>query len=409
MVIGSIFVWLLAVQAAPAPAQGWADRGEYDLALEIRAQPDPAARVALLDQWKRKHPSSALRQARAELYLSAYQALGDHVRMMGVAREMCAADPDNYVGLYWVTVLSPSSTAVTPATLSGSESAAKRLLAATETFFASPAMTAAESAADPVAREKTRVQFLAHRALGWVEWKRGDSGAAERELQLGLQLEPQSAEVSAWLGSILALDQPPTQQTLAIWHLARAAYLDGDGALPSAQRRDVRALLETTYTAYHGSGEGLDQVGAATRQSILPAQGFKIETAAEVAERQKEEELLRTNPDLLPWLQIRKRLLASSAETQQQTLTETTLPRLKGALIRCNTPVKPTEIYVGIIDPAVEEVVIKVGDGFARCADPGTVLEFDGGPASFSRDPFLLTVLTQLENVQGWPKTVGRR
>ena len=168
-------------------------------------------------------------------------------------------------------------------------------------------------------------------------------------------------------------------------------------------------MLETAYTAYHGSDEGLDQVGTATRQSILPAPGFKIETAAEVAERQREEELLRANPDLLPWLQVRKRLLASSNETQQQTLNETTFPRLKGTLIRCNTPVKPTEIYLGIIDPSVEEVLIKVGDGLARCADPGTVLEFDGGPALFVRDPFLLTVLTQLENIQGWPKTTGRR
>jgi len=405
MVIGSIFLLLQVVQAPSAPAQSWADRGEYDLALEIRAQPDPAARITLLDQWKQKYPKSALNQSRSELYLSAYQALGDPVRMMAIAREMCAASPDNYVGLYWITVLAPSSAAVTPATLSESESAAKRLLAATDTFFAQPAMTAVSSAAS----EKRRVQFYARRALGWVEWKHGNLEAAERELQLGLQLEPQSAEVSAWLGAILAPQQTPAQQTLAIWHLARAAYLDGDGALPSAQRRDVRALLETTYTAYHGSDEGLDQVGAATRQAVLPAPGFKIETAAEVAERRKEEELLRANPDLLPWLQIRKRLLASSAENQQQALNETTLPRLKGALIRCNTPVKPTEIYVGIIDPAVEEVLIKVGEGLARCADPGTVLEFDGGPASFVRDPFLLTVLTTIEGLQGWPKTPGQR
>jgi hypothetical protein len=405
MVIGFIFLLLQVVQTPSAPAQGWSDRGEYDLALEIRAQPDPAARIALLDQWRQKYPKSALNQSRAELYLSSYQALGDPVRMMGVAREMCAAGPDNYVGLYWITVLAPSSAAVTPATLSESESAAKRLLAATDNFFAQPAMTSASSAA----REKSRVQFLARRTLGWVEWKRGNLEAAERELQLGLQFEPQSAEVSAWLGTILALRQTPAQQTLAIWHLARAAYLDGDGALPSAQRRDVRALLETAYTAYHGSDEGLDQVGAATRQGTLPALGFKIETTAEVAERQKEEEFLRANPDLLPWLRIRKRLLASSAETQQQTLNETTLPRLKGTLIRCNTPVKPTDIYVGIIDPSVEEVLIKVGDGLARCADPGTVLEFDGGPASFDRHPFLLTVLTPIESLQGWPKTTGRR
>ncbi len=409
MVIRSILLILLAFQAQSTSAQSWADRGEYDLALEVRAQPDPATRLALLDQWKQKYPTSALSQSRAELYLSAYQTLGDPVRMLVVAREMVATSPDNYVGLYWVTVLSTSSATPTQAALNEGESSAKRLLAATERFFTSPAMTETGLAAEAASRERKRVQALAHRTLGWAAWKRENFEAAESELQSSLQLDPQAAEVSAWLGTILALQQLPARQPPAIWHLARAAYLDGDGALPSVQRRDVRALLEAVYTAYHGSDEGLDQVGAASRSGILPAPDFKVETAAEVAERRKEEEILRANPDLQPWFQIRKRLLASSAETQQQILSEITLPRLKGTLIRCNTPVKPTEIVVGIVDPAVEEVLLKVGDGLARCADPGTVLEFDGGPASFARDPFLLTVLATLESVQGWPKTTGRR
>lgn len=409
MVIRSIFLILLALQAQSASAQSWADRAEYDLALEVRAQPDPSTRLALLDQWKQKYPASALSQSRAELYLSACQALGDPVRVLTAAREMTAASPDNYVGLYWITVLSPSSAAPTPAALDEGESSARRLLAATEGFFNSPAVRASGLTAESAALERKRVQSLAHRTLGWVAWKKGNFEAAESELHSSLQLDPQSAEVSAWLGTIMTLQQNPAKQTPAIWHLARATYLDGEGALPSAQRRDVRALLEAVYTAYHGSDEGLDQVGVSSRSGILPAPGFKVETAGEAAERRKEEELLRANPELQPWLQIRKRLLTSNAETQQQVLGETTLPKLKGTLIRCDTPVKPTEIIVGIVDPAVEEVILKVGDGLARCPDPGAVLEFNGGLASFARDPFRLTVLVAPESVQGWPKPTGRR
>ena len=79
-----------AVALAAAPPARWTDRDEYDLVLNIRAEAAPKKRLALLDQWKAKYPKTDLQQVRQELYLAAWQSLGDSPRMLAVAREMIA-------------------------------------------------------------------------------------------------------------------------------------------------------------------------------------------------------------------------------------------------------------------------------------------------------------------------------
>ena len=105
-------------------AAKWTDRDEYDLVLNIRAEAAPQKRLALLDQWKAKYPKTELQQVRQELYLAAYQSLGDSPRMLAVAREMIAGGADNLVGLYWYTLLVPEAKEVSPDLLGAGEKAA---------------------------------------------------------------------------------------------------------------------------------------------------------------------------------------------------------------------------------------------------------------------------------------------
>ena len=95
---------LLASAWTPA---GWTDRSEYDLVLKIRMEASPQKQLELLDQWKRLYPQSEMRQQRRELFLAAYQASGDAAHVFETAREMVADSPDNFVGVYWCTLLVP--------------------------------------------------------------------------------------------------------------------------------------------------------------------------------------------------------------------------------------------------------------------------------------------------------------
>ena len=394
-----------AVQVAPAAAAArWTDRGEYDLVLTIRAEAAPRKRLALLDQWKAKYPKTELEQARQELYLSAWQSLGDSPRMLAVAREMMSGGSDNPVGVYWCTLLVPEAKDVTPELLDAGEKAAHQLLSGLDTYFGAARMPRGKDA-EEWSKRRGEAEFLAHRALGWIRWQRADYAGAEAEFQTCLKQDPNRAEISAWLGGVLVLDRQPANQVPALWHMARAASYRGAGALPDAQRRQLGPVLERLYTAYHGELAGLDQLRIAAVAATFPPAGFDIESASAAALRKEDEELTRTNPQLASWMRIRRRLEAPDGEAYfAASLRNTPLPmRLKGTLLRATPTAKPTELALGVGDATAEEVVLKLDPALPHGAEMGTVLEFEGTIEAFTKGPFALTVVSHPDKLEGWP------
>lgn len=385
----SAFLTVVAA-AAPLPAQDWTDRAEYDIVLAIRGAPTRESQLALIGEWKKKYPASALARSRAELELAVAESLGETKVVAAAARELVASGADNFVGLYWLTALAPSLEDQSPAALSQLEAAARRLLEVKDAFFSSASYAGAASGAAPA--HKSQVRAMAHRALGWVEWKRGNRDAAYREMLNCLAADPQRAEVSGWLGALLAPDRAPERQIEAIWHLARAAYLTGDGALPTAERKGVRALLEAAYAGYHGALDGLDDVGAATKAGAVPPGNFFIESAAEVEERLWTQRVLSSSPGLGPYLQIRKQLQTAQSETLADLLKQTELPPLAGTLIACEPLPRPTEIRLALPGLEEPEFLLKLDGPAPRCPDPGTLVEFTGTPVAVADEPFLLTI-----------------
>ncbi len=215
--------------------------------------------------------------------------------------------------------------------------------------------------------------------------------------------------MAAWLGTVLALEKQPDKQVPALWHLARAATLRGDGALPDRQQRQIGALLDRLYASYHGDAGGLDQLRSAAAAGAFPPPDFKIESAAAAAARKQEEELERSDPMLAAWLLIRKRLEAPDGAQYFEMLRAAPLPRLRGAVVRFSPPRKPNEIVLALRGTAAEEVILKLASPFSSEAAPGVLIEFEGMADSFTLSPFALTVAAERERVEGWPAGVAPR
>jgi tetratricopeptide (TPR) repeat protein len=243
--------------AAGLQAANWKDRAEYDLVLDARGEAAPQKRIALLDQWKSKYPESEFQQPRRELYLASYQSLGDSAKMLAVAREMLAAQPDSPVGTYWCALLAPETREASADLLAAAEKAAGQLLAG---------------------QKQPELEFLSHRTLGWVQWQRKQYPAAEEEFQKCLELDPASAEISAWMGTVLTLEAKPEKYVSALWHLARASAFADPGALPESQRRQIGTVLERLYTSYHGEPGGLAELKKAAVGAPFPPAGFALES-----------------------------------------------------------------------------------------------------------------------------------
>jgi tetratricopeptide (TPR) repeat protein len=398
---GPAIILMALIAVAAAHAQKWSDRSEYDIVLAVRSEAIPAKRLELLEQWKQKFPKSELQQVRAELQLSAYEALGDTANMLKIAQEMIAKDPANFVGLYWLTVLSPSLSDASTQMLTQAGAAASKLITEIPNFF-SPEKKPAGTEGSDWQNLRTQAEIQARRTSGWVQWQRGAYSAAETEFRAVLRLDPKQLEISSWLGVVLALQKTPEKQLEAIWHLGRATYVDSGSSFTATQRTEARLLLERVYGNYHGGLDGLDQIGMAAMAAVMPPADFRVETAEEAAVRKREEELSRTNPELLTWIRIRRQLEGPDVQKNFEALTAS-VTKLKGFVVR-HTPAKsPTELVIALQDPAVEELVLKLDSPLPGSAEPGTPIEFEAKPVSFKSEPFLLYAEGEKEKVTGWP------
>src|SRR5271163_1262812 len=118
----------LAQGAAPAAKQDWKDRAEYDLFAAIQADTTPASRLDKLNQWKDKYPQTDFDLQRRQLFLATYVALNQPAKAWDAAKDVLAADPKDFTGLYYTMLLTPLIPSATPEQIDAGSKAANALL-----------------------------------------------------------------------------------------------------------------------------------------------------------------------------------------------------------------------------------------------------------------------------------------
>jgi hypothetical protein len=386
-----IIVWCCVFFPMVVAAADWTDRKEYDLVLTIRSESSPEKRLALLDTWSKSYPQTALAQARQELYLSTYESQGDRQHMFSIARQMLTTQPNNPVGLYWLTVLAPQQPNANSEIFDAGDKAAHQLMASAKEYFAADKKPPAVSDAD-WQKQKTSVEVLAQRTEGWANWQRGNFSAAIDDFSACLKKDPGNAEISSWLGIVSSLDTPP-KQPQALWHLARATGKEAATPLPEEQRRQVNTMLETVYVSYHGSPEGLDQLRKVSASSAFPPAEFTVDPATVVNARRAEAELSRTNPELAAWLVMRRQLEDANGEKYfASDLQGKPLPQLSGVVLRATPTRAPREIVLSMNDSSTADVALKLTVPATTGLHAGEKITFQGNGDSFTKSPFLLIV-----------------
>src|SRR5260370_11668850 len=129
-----------AAQAGqPAPGQkNWKDRAEYDLYNAIAKEQDPAKRIALLNSWKEKYPTSDYALQRQDIYCQTYAAMNQPAKVIEAGKEALQNDPKDFSAIF---LLSPHVLGVThpaPYALAAGEKASNCLLSNLDSFFYPP-------------------------------------------------------------------------------------------------------------------------------------------------------------------------------------------------------------------------------------------------------------------------------
>ncbi len=396
-------------QAAPAQKQ-WKDRAEYDLFDAIVKAQDANKRLELLNTWKSKYPQTDFKEQRNAYYIAVYQQLNRGNDLLNFCKnEVLSADPKDMTCLYWVSVLTVTLTQTSPEALDYGEKAAKTMLENLNAAFA-PEKKPKEMTDEQFKKQRLGVEAQGYLTIGWVNMQKKNNEAAEAAFINSLKAEPNAAQVSYWLGTVILAQRKVEKQSAALYHFARAAALTGQGALPDAQRTQLDAYLSKVYANYHGDSSGLNEMKEQAAKNPLPPEGFHIKSSVEIA-IEKEEEFKKTNPMLALWMSIRKELAGPEGEKYfADHLKDAELPagvpevtKFKGKLISHRPAANPKELVIAMSDATTPEITLKLDTPLKGKAEPGTEIAFAGIATAFSKDPFNLVFETEPSKIEGWP------
>jgi tetratricopeptide (TPR) repeat protein len=381
-----------AAQApAEQPKKQMKDREEYDLFQSILKEGNPTRKLQLLDQWKQKYPDTAFKEERLQMYIQTYQQANQPAKAVETANELLAIAPDNFTANYTIAALTPFLNSNDQKVWDNGVKAANTVLQNLDQQFAPDKKPANVSDAD-WANGKKAAEFVAHQMLGWADMMEKKNEEAEQEFTKALQVNPQAAQVSYWLGSVVLAEKNPAKNTLALFSFARAAAYDGAGALPPAGRQQIDAYLTKVYKTYHGDDpKGLSDLKALAKSQPLPPPDLNIKSAEEV-KAEKEEELKKTNPKLAIFVQIKEGLTGSDSASFWANMKGTAMPSLRGTVVSAKPEVKPKVVEVAMTQSTTPEVTITLPETPARCKlEPGAQIDFEGAEAKeFTPNPFMI-------------------
>lgn len=379
---------------AAAPQKKVKDQGEYDVFNAVTKEADNKKKIELLKQWKEKYPDSDYKEDRLLYMLQAYTQLGQAQDILGTAKELISINPKNVQGLYWVCTLVPGLSKEDPESLDLADKAANGLVNSEK-----PAGMKDED----WTKAKRDLESLGRKALGWVAWKRKSLDAAEKEFTAALKINEKQAEVSQWLGSVIFQMKKPERQSEVLYHFARASVLaPNEGGMQEQQRKVTEQYLERAFNSFHGQDpSGLAALKEEAKKSAFAPAGFKIESQTEIAVR-KENEFREKNPQLALWMGIKKELAGENGEQYfEANVKNAAIPKLKGTVVAAKPPVRSKELVIGMENAEVGEVTLKFDAPLTGKPKVGSVVEFEGVPTAFSKDPFNLTFETEKGKVTG--------
>jgi hypothetical protein len=440
-------------QAAAAPqapagkkAKAVKDTGEYDIYNDVikdaAANPPSGKKfLADLDNWTQKYPTTDFADRRTMYYIQAYAANNETNKALDAAKPLVdegidtmkeGLENDSYVlqTLFLTaraTLVLAATGTPTPEELATGAKASQMLIDFGKAYFAPDKMPANMKADDWAAGLKqitdqaqaTQFQIAMYPGASALKANPKDPAAnakAEAAYREALSKYPNSGVLANSIaGASLAQQSVSPQKTQqALFYFARAASLPtgGVGGLDAAGQKSVDDYLKRAYTQIHGSADGLAELKEMASKSTEPPADFKIKTASEIAAA-AEEEFRTKNPQLAMWMSIKGQL----ADTNGQQYFEDQLKEhdmsgengaklLKGTLVEAKPACNPKELLVSIPMPnstaaASPEITLKFATPLKGKPEVGGDIQFNGVPAAFSKDPFMLTMESEKDKIEG--------
>jgi len=384
--------------AQPAQAPVIKDPAEYNAYVAAIGQKDPAAQISGLEAFLTQYPNSIMKVAALQTLMQDYQQQNNQQKTMDTATKLVAADPSNERAIFLLAFFDRLKA-------QGGDANAKQDLVDAKKYgqmgldglskFTKPEGT---SDAD-FQKMKDQMTGVFNAAIGIAALTDKDYDTARKTLRAAVDSSPdfqKDFSVVYPLALAYAGPTPPDPKLTpdpinAIWFAARASTV-----APNAQyQQQIEKYAKGLYMKYHGGDDGWADVLAQAKASPTPPAGFIIKPAPTPAE-QAHAMATATDPTKMDFAQW-EFILSNGAQADQDLVWNA----IKGKPVQMNGQVikaTATEFQIAgssdDIDAKKADITLTFEEKVPLKLIPkeGASLDFQGEPASYTPNPFMMTM-----------------
>jgi tetratricopeptide (TPR) repeat protein len=368
-----------APAAAPQAAPVIKDPAEYNAYVAAVQATDPNAKISGLEAFLNQYPNSVMKNQALEILMQTYQQAGNPKKTMDTATKLVTADPCNVRALallaYFDRVMAQ-----------GGDPNATQLLADGKKY-SEQGLDCLQKASDPeIVKMKPQMTGIFDSALGISALQNKNYPDAVKYLRPAVDANPADFSVVYPL-ALAYLGQPQPDYQNGIWYAARAAAV-----APPAAQPQIEKYAHSQYVKFHAGEDGWPELLAAAKAN---GQQVAIKPAPSPAE-QAHNMIATTSPDKMDFATWEFVLSNGSQEDQ-----DTVWNAIKGKAVQMNGTVistTPTEFMIAgssdDIDAKKPDITLQFEDKVPVRLIPkdGTPLDFQGVPASYTPNPFMMVM-----------------
>jgi len=385
-------------QAAP-PAQGQSagsaqpqtqkkeikDPAEYNAYVGAVQQNDPAAKISGLEAFLIQYPNSVMKVDALELLMGAYQQTNNQAKVIDTANRLLAVDANNVRALVVLAYLERAGQK-----WSDAEQHAVRGLQAL------PNMPKPDGVSDAdFAKQKKEFGTLLNSIAGFSALQLKDFSSAQKYLRAAVEADPNNVE-NVYPLALAYLTGTPEDDVNGLFFIARAANLVTD----PGGKAQITKFGHSKYVKFHGSEDGWTQLLAQTATTPLPPAGFDITKYVPPTPAQQAHDLVNgKSADDIKKMSFAEWELVLSAGAPEDA--DKVWSVIKGATLQMEGTVmkaSSTELQIAASEDDIEakraDIILTMTGTIPAKLMPkeGSTLDFEGTPASYTANPFVMNM-----------------
>jgi tetratricopeptide (TPR) repeat protein len=394
-------------QPAAQPAQGQPaasssqapvikDPAEYNAYVGAIKQTDPTAQISGLEAFLTQYPNSIMKIPALETLMGDYQKTSNQQKTIDTATKLVTADPNNVRGLALLAYFDRLKA-------QGGDPNAQALLSDAKKYGqmgldALPKFQKPEGTSDAdFSKMKEEMTGIFDAAIGIADLTAKNYDDARKTLRAAVDATPDSQKdfsivyplALAYAGPTPPDPKIPPDPINAIWYSARASIV-----APNPQyQQQIEKYARNQYIKYHGGDDGWTDVLNQAKTTPAEPAGFTIKPAPTPPE-QAHNMVTATPPDKMDFATWEFILTNGKPEDQS-----TVWDAIKGKPVLMNGVVidaSATEFHIAASEDDIELKKPDITLTFEEkvplrlIPKPGTSLDFQGNPASYTSSPFMM-------------------